>query len=127
MKFDVKIVHEFLKTNGIVYTVRGYEQNENYTVVQVNNVGHCMKSKVCKIESVKDLIPYVNQSGFKTAEAWHDQFKLFGHTEGWLYRVEYLNPAEEFKPVEMDIIKDLATQQWQEKIHEDYAMEGELS
>ena len=58
------------------------------------------QEKICKIETLGDLTPYVAQSGFKTVQEWYETFLKFGHTTGWLYKVEFLDPADEFKPIE---------------------------
>lgn len=91
MKFDVEVVLECLKKNGKVFTLRKWESYDKFTVVQVNNVGDCVKEKLFQVSSMKDLIPYVGFSGFNSAEEWWNQAAKFGAAEkGWLYKVEIL-------------------------------------
>ena len=94
MKFDVKVVLECLKGHSEVYTVRNWESRDRYTVVEVNNVGYCIKEKICKVSDMRDLVPYVYLSGFTSAEEWWDKITKFKATEGWLYRVAVLEEED---------------------------------
>lgn len=90
MKFDVPVVLECLKRHSKVYTVRSWETSEKFSVVEVNNVGSCIKEKICKVSKMQDLVTYVQLSGFKSAEEWWTKVTEFKATEGWLYLVEVL-------------------------------------
>lgn len=90
MKFDVPVVLECLKRHSKVYTVRTWETQDKFSVVEVNNVGSCVKEKICKVSGMTDLVQYVQLSGFKSAEEWWNKVTEFKATEGWLYLVEVL-------------------------------------
>ena len=90
MKFDVKVVLDCLKLNSEVYTVRAWQSKLKYSVVEVNNVGSCVKEKISKVSSMQDIREYVHLSGFDSAQEWWDQVAKFGATDGWLYHVSVL-------------------------------------
>ena len=90
MKFDVPEVRECLMKNGEVYTVRSFESRDRFTVVPVNNLPDCLKEKICKIESYKDLTRYTHLSGFKSPLEWWRKIEEMKATEGWLYHVSVL-------------------------------------
>ena len=90
MKFDVPEVREFLKANGEVYTVRSFESRDRFTVVTVNNLPDCLKEKICKIKSYKDLTQYTHLSGFKSPLEWWRKIEEMKATEGFLYHVSVL-------------------------------------
>ena len=90
MKFDVPKVRACLMKNQEVYTVRAFESHDRFTVVPVNNLPDCLKEKICKIESYKDLTRYTHLSGFKSPLEWWRKIEEMKATEGWLYRVSVL-------------------------------------
>jgi hypothetical protein len=90
MKFDVPEVKACLVKNGEVYTVRSFESRDRFTVVPVNNLPFCMKEKICKIESYKDLTRYTHLSGFKSPLEWWRKIEEMKAQDGWLYRVSVL-------------------------------------
>jgi len=94
MKFDVEVVLECLKINGEVFTVRSFSSKNKFSVVQVNNVGDCIKEKICKVESINDLIGYSHLSGFNSPLEWWNKIVEFGAQNGWLYRVSILDDEE---------------------------------
>ena len=100
MKFDVPEVREFLMKNGEVYTVRSFESRDRFTVVPVNNLPDCLKEKICKIKSYKDLTRYTHLSGFKSPMEWWRKIEEMKATEGWLYHVSVLEEEEFISPSE---------------------------
>lgn len=90
MKFDVPEVRECLMKNGEVYTVRSFESCDRFTVVPVNNLPFCMKEKICKIDSIKDLVGYSHLSGFDSPLEWWDKIVEMKADNGWLYHVSVL-------------------------------------
>jgi len=94
MKFDVEVVLECLKINGEVFTVREWETKNKFSVVPVNNIGDCIKEKICQVNSILDLEPYVRLSGFNSLAEWWNKIVEFGAQNGWLYRVSILDDEE---------------------------------
>lgn len=94
MKFDVPEVRECLMKNKEVYTVRSFESRDRFTVVPVNNLPDCLKEKLFKIKSYKDLTRYTHLSGFKSPLEWWRKIEEMKVTEGWLYRVSVLEEEE---------------------------------
>jgi len=90
MKFDVEVVWNCLKENKEVFTVRAWESKDTFTVVPVNNVGDCLKEKVRKVDSIKDLVGYGHLSGFDSPREWWNNIKETKAADGWLYRVSVL-------------------------------------
>ena len=88
MAFGVQQVRDFLKRNGCVLTVRGYDyQTMIATVADLNEI-RITRKKVCEITTIDDLDGFVSLSGFKTASEWWVQVKRFCKGRMWLYRVQ---------------------------------------
>jgi len=66
---------EFLLKNGVIYTVRKYRMIE--AIVEVAGVGRCRRVPVRIVQELKDLVPYVAESGFSTVEAWWSKIRFF--------------------------------------------------
>ena len=97
MKFDVPEVLACLKANKEVYTVRAFESHNRFTVVPVNNLPDCLKEKIGKVDSIKDLVGYSHLSGFDSPLEWWEKIEEMKATDGWLYHVSVLE-EEEFLP-----------------------------
>ena len=97
MKFDVKCVKEYLKENGFVFTVRGFDMKDNF--VNVEGIGKCWRKKIKEIESKFGLWDYHRFSGFKcfsldggyieyvVNEWWETIEKFCKGKPKWLYLV----------------------------------------
>jgi len=96
MKFDVPEVRACLKLNKEVYTVRAFESHDRFTVVLVNNLPDCLKEKICKVDSIKDLVGFSHLSGFKSPLEWWDKIVEMKADHGWLYHVSVLEEEEFF-------------------------------
>lgn len=105
MKFDVKVVRNFLLQNSVVYTVRGYRTAAKFGVVEVDGMDY-MRTRMQQINAVEDLEDVYLQSGFTSAKDWWKKIEGFGAVGGYLYKVELLDkvqdggdstPAPEFK------------------------------
>lgn len=69
MRFNVKVVRDFLITNGYVYTVRKYHYSVYYAWCP--DINRAVTRLFCaEIHTEKDLEPYLNGSGFKTINDW---------------------------------------------------------
>jgi hypothetical protein len=99
MKFDVPEVRECLIKNQEVYTVRSFESRDRFTVVPVNNLPDCLKEKICKIQSYKDLTRYTHLSGFKSPLEWWRKIEEMKAQDGWLYHVSVLEEESFESPV----------------------------
>ena len=94
MKFDVPEVKACLVENQEVYTVRAHETKDKFTVVPVNNMPFCLKEKICKVDSIKDLTGYSHLSGFNSPLEWWRKIEEMKATNGWLYKVSVLEEEE---------------------------------
>jgi len=96
MKFDVPEVKACLVNNQEVYTVRAFESHDRFSVVPVNNLPDCLKEKICKVNSYRDLTRYTHLSGFKSPLEWWRKIEEMKATNGWLYKVSVLEEEEFF-------------------------------
>jgi len=87
MSFGVPQVRDFLKYNGYVLTVRGYDYNTGSA--RVPNLDNILikRAKVCEIKVIDDLDNFVPLSGFGTAAEWWVQIRRFCKGKMYLYRV----------------------------------------
>jgi len=65
----------FLKSNGRIYTVRGYLLPDG--PVYVNGVGSCERKRLRRVSVPEDLTDFVGESGFGTVEAWWCKIREF--------------------------------------------------
>ena len=79
---------KFLKKEGIIYTVRGYDMVEKD--VHIEGIGVCHREPLGEVRDFKDLEQYVPQSGFPSLESWVKKIRRFIQSGGrmWLYKVE---------------------------------------
>ena len=96
MAFDVKCVHEFLKNEGFVYTVRGYRMRN--MKVNAKGIGVCVRKRCVKkngsdlVMKKEDLKKLVYASGFDSLDAWWDKINMFcGTRDKWCYFVKVKN------------------------------------
>lgn len=82
---------EFLLKNGYIYTVRKYRMVK--AVVDIEGVGKCNRIPVLENISEKDLLPYVESSGFEALGYWWAKVRYFTPDESvplYLYKVEVI-------------------------------------
>jgi len=98
MSFGVPQVRDFLKYNGYVLTVRGYDYNTGSA--RVPNLDNIMikRVKVCEIKLIDDLDNFVPLSGFGTAAEWWIQIRRFCKGKMYLYRVTLDEDIPELTP-----------------------------
>ena len=92
MKFIPKL-GDFLLQNGSIYTVREYYYTVNEVYVQ--RVGICHRDFIKEVYGTNDLIPYVVDSGFNSADEWNTKIMSFIRRNGVrlnLYRVIVIKP-----------------------------------
>ncbi len=85
----IPMLKEFLLTKGVIFTVRKYKMVEK--LIEVEGVGNCQRSPLGPIAKRKDLLPYVELSGFPTAEDWWAKIRFFIpnlDSPVYLYKVE---------------------------------------
>lgn len=112
MAFSVECVRKCLIDNGRVFTVRGYNYDNDTakfdkawtTVVEVEGVGICERILVDEITKERDLTDYVEFSGFKNTADWWKTIRGFVRDESrslWLYEVTLeVFPGQVFEPLE---------------------------
>ena len=72
----------FLVIHKTIYTVRKYSYPSN--VCSIEGVGVCTRIAVKRILCVEDLTPYVDLSGFKTAQEWWKKIRKFAGSDNRL-------------------------------------------
>ena len=80
---------EFLKRNGLIYTVRKYKMMR--AIVDVEGVGLCDRFPLGEVSSQEDLLPYAENSGFQSADDWWSMVRHFvpdKESTLYLYMVE---------------------------------------
>jgi len=86
MRFDVKVVKEFLLKNGFVLTVRGYDYGVKSKAL-VDGVGEVDRLRLRVVSSKEDIKGFEKYSGFNNVEEWWEKISSFGACNGFLYRV----------------------------------------
>ena len=66
---------EFLKRNGLIYTVRKYEMLR--AIVEVEEVGLCDRFPLGKVSRQEDLTSYAENSGFSSVGDWWSMIRHF--------------------------------------------------
>jgi hypothetical protein len=66
MQFKIPCVFNFLKKNGFVFSVRGYDMKDR--CINVEKIGKCWRKKIDRIYKKQDLINFVVFSGFSKME-----------------------------------------------------------
>lgn len=86
MQFIPKL-KEFLKENGFIYTVRGYDMDHRW--VSVEDVGWCERFPLGLIKELGDIEPFADKSGFDTLDDWIKMIRVFikEGKSAWLYKV----------------------------------------
>ena len=80
---------EFLKRNGLIYTVRKYKMLR--AIVDIEEVGLCDRLPLGEVGSQEDLDPYAENSGFQSSGDWWSMIRHFVPDEEdtlYLYLVE---------------------------------------
>jgi len=80
---------EFLKRNGLIYTVRKYKMMR--AIVDIDGVGLCDRFPLGEVSSQDDLLPYAENSGFQSAGDWWSMVRHFvpdKESRLYLYMVE---------------------------------------
>ncbi len=99
MRFDIKEVKNFLKENGFVFTVRGFDMKDNF--IEVEGIGKCKRTRIESNTSIDDkpirkadLYPYWKECGFKgdtefdvVNKWWQTIEKFCGEKPKYLYLV----------------------------------------
>ena len=83
------VLKEFLRLNGVIYTVRKYRMVERD--VGIWGVGTCRRVPLGEVSSKEDLLPYIQLSGFDSVEAWWTKIRHFTPDKEstlYLYKVE---------------------------------------
>lgn len=81
MRFDIKEVKNFLKENGFVFTVRGFDMEDKF--VEVEGIGKCWRKKIYKIDNQLNLFPYLYLSGFTGGICLHRSPDICYLDEWW--------------------------------------------
>lgn len=82
-------LRNFLKENGLIYTVRRYRMSD--AIVEVDGIGECHRVPLGRVFVKEDLIRYYDLSGFKTVDDWWKKIKYFIPGSGspmYLYEVK---------------------------------------
>jgi len=81
----------YLEKHRRIYTVRRYPMAR--AVVEVVGIGRCLRVPLITVKSKEDLLPYADNSGFLTLDAWWSKILAFVPSDGskYLYKVEVLN------------------------------------
>ena len=88
MSFGVSQVRDFLKKNGYVLTVRGYDyRTTSATVPDLDNIPITRK-KVCEIKAIDELKGFLPLSSFADVRDWWKQIKNFCNGKMYLYLVK---------------------------------------
>ncbi len=66
----------FLKVHGTIYTVRKYRMVDNEVVVD-GLEGVYTRNYLGEVKCLKDLEPYVKESGFKAVQDWQTKIAQF--------------------------------------------------
>jgi len=80
---------EFLKRNGLIYTVRKYKMVR--AIVDIEGVGLCDRLPLGEVSSQEDLESYAENSGFQSASDWWSMIRHFVPDKDstlYLYMVE---------------------------------------
>ena len=87
MEFMPKL-RDFLRDNGFIYTVRGYDMDHKW--VPVEGVGWCERFPLGQVRDFGDLEPFYGKSGFATLDDWVKMIRVFikEGNPAWLYKVE---------------------------------------
>lgn len=87
MQFMPKL-KEHLKSNGVIYTVRGYDMAHKWVLVE--GVGWCERFPLGEIKNLDDIKDFVPHSGFETLLDWISAIRIFikEGNPAWLYKVE---------------------------------------
>ena len=78
----------FLRTNGVIYTVRRYSMDERD--VEVEGLGTCHREPLGTIQEPLELLQYYKESGFQSPREWWKKIEHFipdKRTPKYLYRV----------------------------------------
>jgi hypothetical protein len=86
MRFDVKVVKEFLVKNGFVLTVRGYDYGIKSKSF-VEGVGEVQRLRLRVVNRKEDIMGFEKYSGFNSVDEWWNKIASFGACNGFLYRV----------------------------------------
>lgn len=87
MQFMPKLT-EFLRDNGFIYTVRGYDMDHKWVLVE--GVGWCERFPLGLIRDWSILSLYYRDSGFESITDWTRTIRVFikDGKPAWLYKVE---------------------------------------
>lgn len=88
-------LRDFLRSHGLIYTVRKYRMSE--ADVKVEGVGTCHRKPCGTIDKESDLIPFVELSGFQTTQDWWNKIEHFipnSSDAKYLYKVTIITRSE---------------------------------
>ena len=74
MRFDVECVRKCLAKNGVVFTVRGYMYQSEWSKLDNNWIRRLL---IKEVNSKGDLEAYVALSGFESIEEWWNKIEEF--------------------------------------------------
>jgi ribosomal protein S26 len=81
MQFKIPCVFDFLRKNGFVFSVRGYDMKDKF--VEVEGIGKCWRKKIREVSEPKDLADedvlddYAEFSGFRFSLDWWSVIEKF--------------------------------------------------
>ena len=92
MRFDLERVRRCLYEKGVVFTVRSYYAKACCDV-WVEEVGMCRREYVSRVSCGKDIVSYVEHSGFGSWVEWREAILGFIEKGGekHLYKVSVLH------------------------------------
>ena len=74
MKFDVECVRNCLVKNGIVFTVRSYLYNSNWSKFEDKWIKRFL---IKEVECKSDLRDFLKLSGFNSVDEWWEKIEMF--------------------------------------------------
>lgn len=88
-------LQEYLKKNGVIYTVRRFFYDPKNNLVFIPGVGACKRQLIDTDGVTKEkLLPYWSQSGFKSVDDWWNKIMDINPTTStnqlFLYKVDVI-------------------------------------